>query len=163
MRALFSTRIASALLALTVATLSSAQTMVSSGFGETDDDINLRDSSVGYIDTAVVASQVRFRYDSAYSARRLSRAEFIYAAPAPFGPGLPNPERNVDYQDFLTYVEFATKYNVSAFIEMGPRAINPENNLNAFGIADITAGSKVLLLGTENSLSTFQMKFSTLR
>ena len=50
------------------------------------------DSKVGYIDSAIPATQYRLRLDAAYGNNRPTRAEFFYARGAPLGPGLPVPE-----------------------------------------------------------------------
>jgi hypothetical protein len=43
--------------------------------GDNDEDFTIRDSSVGYIDSALPANQVRLRSDSAYHITRPNRAE----------------------------------------------------------------------------------------
>src|SRR5438132_7868497 len=47
----------------------------------------VKDSSVGYIDSAVPFSHFRFRYDSAWRDVRPYRAEFFYAQGGPGNPG----------------------------------------------------------------------------
>jgi hypothetical protein len=116
-------------------------------------------SSVGYIDPAPVQSQVRLRFDAAYNNRRPNRAEFFYAAGRPFGPGLPLPERSVDYQDFTLYAEFAGSGSFSGFVELPVRGLNPEVNDNHPGYGDTILGGKYELLGCDDcSAATVQVK-----
>src|SRR5262249_4803992 len=86
----------------------------------------------GYIDSAIPRSNIRVRYDDAYGNNRPDRAEYFYpqcgcffaanssglplgtrnAALQRFGPA--RPEKNIDYQELSTYVEYAPFYNMSA-------------------------------------------------
>src|SRR5262245_16765222 len=65
------------------------------------------DSSVGSIDPAIPGDVFRLRFDAAYDFTRATRAEFFYARPHPLGPGLPQPEPRIDYQDLSAYLELA--------------------------------------------------------
>src|SRR5205814_1479045 len=65
------------------------------------------DSSVGYIDNPIPTDQVILRYDTAYDSPTPNRAEFFYAKPRPGGPGLPRPERRIDFQDVTAVLEAA--------------------------------------------------------
>src|SRR5438045_2643224 len=55
-----------------------------------------KESSVGYIDSALPRSQFRLRFDAAYNFVRTTRAEFFWART--INPGLPKSETNLDYQ-----------------------------------------------------------------
>src|SRR4051794_26730611 len=57
----------------------------------------IRDSGVGYIDSAVPTSQFRLRFDSAWRNNRPTRAEFFYPKGGASGPGLPTPDPRIDY------------------------------------------------------------------
>ena len=137
------------------------------------------DSSVGYIDDAIVATQLRVRFDAAYGNDRPDRAEFFYAkcgcfrelgadpkAPGP-APHLSSPaaaattrfiETNVDYQDITVKFEYAFAKEISAFIESPYRFLNPEVNDNTSGLADIQAGIKCALWTTPYDYLTFQLR-----
>src|SRR5262245_28800603 len=82
----------------------------SGGFAQSSDEdggFTVRGSGVGYIDSAVIGNQFRVRLDSAYDFRQPSRAELFYAQGRPGGPGLPRPERSLDYADLSGYLEIA--------------------------------------------------------
>lgn len=116
------------------------------------------DSKAGYIDSAILGDVLRFRYDSTYGNRRPSRAEFFYAQGAPGGPGLPFPEPRVDYQDFMTYAEFMWLPNLSGFVEIGARMLNPEVNANTAGLADMNAGLRYALFQNDVEAVTLQLR-----
>jgi hypothetical protein len=130
----------------------------------------------GYIDSAIPRSNVRVRYDDAYGNNRPDRAEYFYpqcgcffagnssslplgtrnAALQRFGPA--KPEKNVDYQELSTYVEYAPRYNMSAFVEVPVRFINPTVNRNAYGFSDMILGFKYAFLADPDFFYTFQFK-----
>lgn len=115
----------------------------------------------GYIDTAIVRSQFFLRYDSAYNANRPDRAEFFYAKCGCFGagaPGPPLPETRVNYQDITSYLELAANNRFSAFVEAPVRFLNPEQNANAAGFADMNAGIKAALIASTQEYLTFQCR-----
>lgn len=128
---------------------------------ESDAQLLVSDTSVGYIDPAVPFSHVRFRFDAAYGADFPDRAEFFYgtwAAATPGAPGPPLRERNVDYQDLVAYVEYAPRENFSVFADFPVRFLNPEINDNTGGIADMTAGVKWAVAHDACSVTTLQLK-----
>ena len=86
------------------------------------------DSRVGYIDNAIPGTLFRLRYDDAFNDRRPTRAEFFYPKGAPQGPGLPEPESRVDFQDISAYLEYAPTERIAAFVELPVRFLNPEIN-----------------------------------
>jgi hypothetical protein len=117
------------------------------------------DSRVGYVTSAVPFDQVRVRFDSAYNnSPYTSRAEYFYAAVEPNGPGLPRPERRVDYQDISLYGEKRIGDDWSIFGELGLRWLNPDINDNAMGLADTTLGAKWAFVRAEDSLWTFLLR-----
>ena len=95
------------------------------------------DSKVGYIDNAIPGNMFRLRYDTAYNLNRPSRAEFFYAQNAPLGPGVPLPERSIDYQDASAYAEVALLPQFSVFLDLPTRFLNPEINANSAGLSDL--------------------------
>lgn len=116
------------------------------------------DSKVGYIDSAIPGNVFRFRYDASFNNRRPTRAEFFYAPGPPFGPGLPLPERSVDYQDVSAYAEAAVGDRFSVFADVPVRFLNPDLNQNTAGLADMNAGFKCALLRGDAGVLTFQLR-----
>ncbi|HJZ91625.1 MAG TPA: hypothetical protein VKE40_12190 [Gemmataceae bacterium] len=121
-------------------------------------EFTLLDASVGYIDSAPPADQVRLRADFGYDFRTPTRAEFFYPRPRPFGPGLPQPERAVDFQDYSLYLEKTLGPSWSVFAEGGVRALNPDLNDNLTGLADANVGFKYAFLSDECEIWTFQFR-----
>lgn len=124
-------------------------------------------SNVGYIDPALPQNVFRFRFDAAYDNNRPDRAEFFYAKcgcfrtavpPDPKAAGPPLPETRVDYQDFTAYGELAYNHRVSAFLEIPVRLLNPEQNNNTSGLADINAGFKVAMISCPDTVFSFQFR-----
>ena len=120
--------------------------------------VTVRDGSVGYIDPAAPADQVRLRADFGYDFRAPTRAEFFYPRGRPFGPGLPEPERAVDFQDYTLYLEKTIGPAWSIFAEGGVRALNPDLNANTSGLADANVGFKYAFLADESQVWSFQFR-----
>jgi hypothetical protein len=120
----------------------------------------------GYIDSALIRTQIRTRFDAAYDNNRPDRAEFFYgkcgcfrtAGIDPRAPGPALVESSVDYQEISTYVEYAFSPRFSAFIEAPYRFINPQQNDNANGFGDINAGFKYALINDESRVLTLQLR-----
>jgi hypothetical protein len=130
------------------------------GFGETG-----AFTAAGYIDSAIPVTQFRFRYDSSYRNNRPDRAEFFYAKCGCFrdlgdfdAPGPPLLETSVDYQDLSAYLEVAATERLSGFVELPVRFINPEQNANSAGLADMYAGVKYALIADPCRYVTFQFR-----
>jgi len=120
----------------------------------------------GYIDPAIPASRIRVRYDSMYGNNRPDRAEFFYGKCGCFrngngdeqAPGPPLAETNVDTQEQLTYIEYATSNRFSVFTEVPIRFINPDLNRNASGVGDLQFGFKYAFIAEQDEFLTFQMR-----
>jgi hypothetical protein len=123
----------------------------------------------GYVDLAVPMTQLRLRFDAAYDDNRPDRAEFFYGkcgcfrtAPPPYtDPHAPGPrlmETNVDYQDISTYIEVAPDKRWSVFAEVPVRFLNPDQNANTAGLADMNAGGKFAILYSCDQVLTAQMR-----
>jgi hypothetical protein len=121
-------------------------------------DPTVSDSRDGYIDDAIPGNQFRLRYDTSYGNNRPNRAEFFYARPAPRGPGLPDPEFRVDYQDLSAYLEVGATDRLSGFVEVPWRFINPEVNADHNGIGDMNAGFKYAFVRNPDLVATFQFR-----
>lgn len=114
-------------------------------------------SFVGYIDTAIPYSHLRLRYDTAYGNNRPDRAEWFYpkcGCLGPGSPGPPRPETNVDYQDISAYLEAALTPRFSVFVDAPVRFLNPEQNDNTAGYADMNFGFKYAFVYTPDTVAT---------
>jgi hypothetical protein len=137
-------------------------------------------SMVGYIDNAIVGSEVRIRFDAAFNDAFPDRAEFIYgkcgcyrSAPVPFtdpnapgpGPGIP---KNINFQTLSFMGEYAPNSRFSAFVEIPFRWLQPQgviappNLTQAFassgGVGDVEAGLKFALVASPKTYLTLQLK-----
>ena len=135
----------------------------------------ISNSNVGYIDNAIVGTQLRFRFDAAFGSNRPDRAEFLWAkcgcfrvdgtdpdAPGP-APSTPTAaggirETRVDYQELRLDMEYALTDRFSAFIEAPFRTLNPTVNDNAAGFGDLRAGVKYGLFARSDRSLTFQLR-----
>jgi hypothetical protein len=121
-----------------------------------DGDLPVRDSGVGYIDSAIPGNVLRIRSDGAYGDTHSSRGAFFYARP--IHPGLPVPERNIDYQEIRSYLELLFGDNVSLFAEVPVRFLNPDINANTSGLGDINAGVKWAVIRNEDGIWSLQLR-----
>ncbi|WP_145389997.1 hypothetical protein [Stieleria neptunia] len=124
---------------------------------DADAQILVGDSSVGYIDSAVLGNQVRLRFDAGYDSRFADRAEFVYAQ---YGEaGAPELERGIDnHQELSAYLEWQPLENLSLFTDVPFRWIDPVVNDNTGGLYDIQAGFKTALLKDDRSLLSAQLR-----
>jgi hypothetical protein len=116
------------------------------------------DGSVGYIDTAIPGDVFRFRFDAAFGDHRPTRAEFLYPKGAPLGPGLPDPEPRVNYQELSAYLELAASDRLSGFLNVPVRLLQPEVNPDHAGFSDLDAGFKFAFLRSDCQVATFQFR-----
>jgi len=118
----------------------------------------VRDTNVGYIDPAIPGDVFRTRVDAAYDNLRPSRNEFFWAAGSPFGRGPSIPETSVNYQDVFTYCETLVAPGLSAFVDVPVRFLDPQQNANVRGLADIDAGVKYAFIEQDDLITTFQFR-----
>jgi hypothetical protein len=118
----------------------------------------IRDSSVGYIDSAIPGNLLRLRYDAAYLIRQPSRAEFFYPKKGPIGPGPDQPDTAVDLQDVALYAETLLTCRLSAFVEAPFRWLNPDINPNAENFGDMNAGFKYAFLDWPDLVTSIQLR-----
>ncbi len=130
----------------------------SSAHGQGSSGPRTSDSSVGYIDPAIPGDILRFRFDAAYNDRRPTRAEFLYPKGAPSGPGLPEPEPSVDYQELSAYLELAASERLSGFLNVPVRFLNPDVNPDHAGFSDLDVGVKYAFFYSEDTIATFQFR-----
>ncbi|MBI3408965.1 MAG: hypothetical protein HY040_11495 [Planctomycetes bacterium] len=113
----------------------------------------------GYLDNAIPFTHFRLRFDAAYRDNRPDRAEYFYPKCGCFGGnahGPPLSESSVDYQDISAYFEYAVNNRFSVFAEVPVRFLNPDNNDNTAGMADMNLGFKYAFVANERRFVTFQ-------
>jgi hypothetical protein len=136
-------------------------------------------SMVGYIDNAVIHTEVRVRFDAADHNNTPDWAEFFYAkcgcyrslppgnpaydpsAPGP-GPGVP---KYVNFQQLYFYGEYAPVHKFSLFGQLPLRWLQPHaasGAAEAFpssgGIGDIQVGAKFAPISSPTQFLTFQLR-----
>lgn len=117
------------------------------------------DSGVSFLDSALPVTRLRLRYDDATRHRRPTRAEFFYPVGGAAGsPGPPIPERNVNFQEYTAYLEYALDPRFSTFMEVPLRAVDPDFNENTFGVGDVNSGFKWAFLRSDVLATTFQLR-----
>ena len=125
---------------------------------DAEDEFSTRDITVGYIDSAIPIDLFRLRFDAASNSNHPNRAEFFYAKTGPGAPGLPLPERKIDYQELSVYVEKKILPNLSLFADVPIRFLNPEINSDHWGLSDVDAGAKYAFLTREDFVATLQLR-----
>jgi hypothetical protein len=128
-------------------------------------------STVGYIDDAVVGSQVRVRFDAAFGDEQFDMAEYYFAAcgceggtAAGPGPGLPT---DLNFQQLYMRGEYAPKKFLSFLVEVPVRFVQPQTFAtfsppkapfgNQGGLSDVSAGFKFAALARPREYVTFQL------
>jgi hypothetical protein len=136
-------------------------------------------SMVGYIDDAIVGSQVRVRFEAGFQDDFPDLAEFFYAKcgcykglPASnyaYDPNAPGPGPGVvtdlNFQQLYFYGEYAPTQRFSLFVEAPLRWIQPQSFVPGFGsfpnqggLGDVRAGFKLAVLASANHYLTFQLQ-----
>ncbi len=137
-------------------------------------------SMVGYVDSAIVASQVRIRFDDSFHDSAPDRAEFFYpqcactGSTTATGPNFPGASNNINSQQIYLLAEYAPVSRFSVFAEVPFRWIEPQANsflVNSFdpssenpstrtssGVSDVRAGIKAALAATAGHSLTLQLK-----
>ena len=136
-------------------------------------------SMVGYIDNPIVQSQVRIRFEAAFSDKFPDRDEFFYAKcgcyrGAGLDPNAPGPPPGsgvvipsaLNFQQLYFYGEFAPVRRFSLFTEVPIRWIQAQGLLvgppNSFpsegGLSDVMAGFKFAAIATDKTYLTFQFR-----
>jgi hypothetical protein len=144
-------------------------------------------SMVGYIDNAIVGSQIRIRFDAAFDDNSPDRDEFFYAKcgcyralngtafAAAFDPNAPGPGTGIptaiNYQQLYANVEYAPFTRLSFFTEVPFRWLQPQgfvpasslpftpvNFSNQGGLSDVEAGFKAAVIANQNTYLTFQFR-----
>jgi hypothetical protein len=129
-------------------------------------------SMVGYIDNAIVASQIRIRFEAAFHDNFPDRAEFFYSQYAGLsGPGPNSVVADLNFLQLYLYGEYAPIKRFSFFTQVPVRWIQPqltvanENqvyppfpNVNEAGLSDVAAGFKLAAVASSNQYLTFQFQ-----
>ena len=123
-------------------------------------------SMVGYIDNAIVGSQIRLRFDAGFDNNRPDRAEFFYAQCGCDGPPARGPQGlvlHLNFQQLYMRAEYAPVHRFSLFAEVPVRWVQPQQFVpgtgsfgNQVGVSDVQAGLKFALLASHEHYLTFQ-------
>jgi hypothetical protein len=134
-------------------------------------------SMVGYIDNAVIHTEVRVRFDAADHDDTPDRAELFYAKcgcyrlapdgaydPTAPGPGFSVP-KYVNFQQLYIYGEYAPSHKISLFGQLPFRWLQAQSApgvAQAFpdggGIGDIAVGAKFAPIASPTRFLTFQLR-----
>jgi len=131
-----------------------------------------RGSMVGYIDNAIIGSQIRVRFDAGFDDNRPDRAEFFYAQcgcdPPPSHGPRPGLVLHLNFQQLYMRAEYAPVKRFSVFAEVPVRWVQPQQFVpktivgtggfgNQAGISDVQAGFKFAALASHEHYLTFQL------
>lgn len=124
-------------------------------------------STVGYIDDAIVGSQVRVRFDAAFGDDQFDMAEFLFAesrynggTAAGLGPGLPD---DLTFQQLYMRGEYAPKKFLSFLADVPVRLVQPQGFAagapfgDQGGLSDVSVGMKLAALARTREYVTFQL------
>ena len=133
-----------------------------------------------YIDSAIIRSRVRLRFDAGFDINTPDKAEFFYAKCGCFAkvvhPGQPGfdphargpvaarnfhglqADPKINYRELATYLEYAATGNFSAFVEVPARFLRATVIGNAAGFSDINAGFKYAFVAEPDRYYTFQLR-----
>ena len=129
-------------------------------------------STVGYIDDAVVGSQVRVRFDSVFGDRQVDMAEFLFAESGYNGGTAAGPKpglaSNLNFQQLYMRGEYAPRKFLSFLVDVPVRFVQPQSfdpqTLtsgagfgNSRGLSDVSAGFKLAAIARTREYVTFQL------
>lgn len=130
-------------------------------------------SMVGYIDDAIVATQIRIRFDAGFDNNAPDRAEFFYPQCACNGGTAPGPRNgqglvvDLNFQQLYMRAEYAPIRRLSFFVEVPVRWIQPQSFAkftgsfsNQAGLSDVQEGIKFAALASSSRYLTFQFQAS---
>lgn len=117
-----------------------------------------------YLDNAVPRTQLRLRYVAGYENNAPGRGEYFYPQ---FGPTR-NASQPLSFQEYLTYVEYAPRANLSMFLDVPTRFIfipagrQPDGRIQPSqqfsGFSDLMLGFKYAIIARPDAFYTFQLK-----
>ncbi len=144
----------------------------------------IQNIKIGYLDSAIIGSQIRVRFDAAFDSRFPDRAEFFYAKCGCFadlppgatqadgnapGPG-PGDANRINFQQLYLLAEYAGNDRFSVFAEVPVRVVHylsygnfpaPSGQstfVRQAGLSDVNAGFKLALLANPVRYLTVQME-----
>jgi Putative MetA-pathway of phenol degradation len=126
-------------------------------------------SMVGYIDNAVVESQIRIRFDAGFDTNAPDRAEFFYAQCSCISGSAPGPNAviaNLNFQEVYLRAEYAPRKRFSLLAEVPTRWIQPLSTkvvgspplTKESGLSDLLAGFKLAAIASASRYLTFQFQ-----
>jgi hypothetical protein len=140
-------------------------------------------SMTGYVESAIVGSQVKLQFDAGFHVDQPDRAEFFYAkcgcyrglAGTPiYDPHSPGPGQGIvthlNYQEVHLDLEYAPMRRLSFFADIPERSLQvqvaetpggasaPSAKFSSAGIGDFRTGFKAAFIQTENTWVTFQFR-----
>src|ERR1700761_325576 len=126
-------------------------------------------SMVGYVDDAIVGSQIRIRFDAGLHDNAPDRADFFYAQYAGLnGPGPNSVVTDLNFQQLYLRGEYAPMPRLSFFMELPFRWVQPQHAVasvsptnfltNEGGLSDVAAGFKLAAIASPNRNLTFQFQ-----
>ena len=142
---------------------------------EDSDEHRIRKSNVGYIDNAIVGSEVVMRIETEFQNLTPDLSEFLYPkcncsgipGQGP-GTGPPGLAKNLNAQMLHLYGEYALNRRFSVFTEVPVRWIQPlevtlpspnsKRFVNQLGLGDVMAGFKFALVASPQRYVTFEVQ-----
>ncbi len=135
------------------------------------DEPPVQGSTVGYIDDAIVGSQIRVRFDAAFGDSQPDLAEFFQAACGCDGGTAAGPKpglaTDLNFQQLYLRGEYAPQKHLSFLFELPVRSIQPVNFLSSSipnggygdqaGLSDVSAGIKLAAVASRRAYLTFQL------
>ena len=141
--------------------------------GSTSDEPPGQGSTVGYIDNAIVGSEVRVRFDAGFGDSQPDLAEFFYAQCGCDGGTAAGPKpglaTDLNFQQLYLRGEYAPKKFFSFMLELPLRFIQPVSFAPATvssaspgfgdqgGLSDVSAGFKLAAVASKQQYLTFQL------
>jgi hypothetical protein len=134
------------------------------------DEPPVQGSTVGYIDDAIVGSQVRVRFDAALGVSQPDLAEYFQAACGCDDGTAAGPKNglatNLNFQQLSLRGEYASLKNLSFLFDLPVRWVQPVNFFpgtatnggygDQAGVSDVSAGFKLAAVASRKQYITFQ-------
>ena len=121
--------------------------------------LNINDTFVSWIDSAVPRTNFGLRFDATYNDRQPMRATYLFAKGGlPNSPGFTLPETRVDTLEFTSYAEYSVMPWLSVFIEAPYRWVNPEINGNQSGPGEMRYGLKLCTWSDDDVIASVLLR-----
>ena len=140
-------------------------------FAAPSDGPPVQGSTVGYVDNAIVGSQIRVRFDAGFGDSQPDLAEFFYAQCGCDGGTAAGPKpglaTDLNFQQLYLRGEYAPKKFISFLFEVPLRFVQPVSFAPATvattpgfgdqaGLSDVSAGFKLGVVASKQQALTFQ-------